>query len=330
MQFTHREVRLADDRFVRVKFATPSDSDDPLVQAVAGGSWQPTDALRWLLLNIEAGDRVLDLGAHIGTFSLLAARLGAQVTAVEASPGNVQLLRLAIEANALSDQLTVVHAAVTSEVGEVSFADQGPYGTIDTERTGHASGWPVITVKGTTIDSLSGAPFDWIKMDIEGAECAAISGGAKTLGLARGLAVESNGYMLGEHGTSVDDLLASLRALGYRAYSAVGQTLSPLAHRAFQPETTLDYVAVTSGQNPPLPVGWEFGKARTRSELLRALVSELHHPVPQHRACALSVAHRAPTWARCSPSLRHAVRGLDDDPDPHVVHARESARKGRA
>lgn len=325
VQFTDREVQLAADRSVQVKFATPGDSDDPLVEAVAAGTWQPTDALRWLLLNVSSGDRVLDLGAHVGTFTLLAARLGAQVTAVEASPRNAELLEVAAQASKLSDCIDVVRAAVTSEVGEVAFADQGPYGTIDTERTGSASGWPLVTVRATTIDSLSQVPYDWIKMDIEGAECAAIAGGARMLRAARGLALESNGYMLGEHGTSVRQLLASLAKLGYRTYSAIGDTLSPLGRRAFQPETAVDYVAVRGGSAPLLPHGWALGKARSRAESLRVLVSELSHPVPQHRAYALSVVRRVPLWARGSPALRRAVRALDDDQDPHVVHARNRA-----
>jgi FkbM family methyltransferase len=316
-------VLLAADRSIQAKIATPAESSDPLVEAVADGTWRPSDALRWLLSSIKPGDRVLDLGAHIGTFSLLAARLGAQVTAVEASPGNAELLNVAREANGLSDAVTVIQAAVADEIGEVSFADQGPYGTIETEHTGRASGWVIITVAATTIDSLARVPYDWIKMDIEGAECAAIAGGARTLRLARGLAVESNGYMLAEHGASVRELLASLQALGYRPYSAVGQTLAPVGRRAFQPETTVDYVAVTGGKPPLLPSGWELGKVRSRSDLRRALVGELSHPVPQHRACALSVARHAPLWARCSPTLRRAVQALDDDPDPHVAYVRD-------
>lgn len=321
-------MQLAADRSIQAKIATPAESNDPLVNAVADGTWRPSDALRWLLLNIKPGDRVLDLGAHIGTFSLLAARLGAQVTAVEASPGNAELLNVAREANGLSDAVTIIQAAVANEIGEVSFADQGPYGTIETEHTGRASGWAIITVTATTIDSLAPDPYDWIKMDIEGAECAAIAGGARTLGLARGLAVESNGYMLGEHGASVRELISSLHALGYRAYSAVGTTLAPIGRRAFQPETTVDYVAVTGGKPPVLPPGWELGKVRSRSDLRRALVGELGHPVPQHRACALSVARRAPLWARCSPTLRRAVQALDDDSDPHVAYVRDRGDRG--
>src|SRR4051794_32020863 len=40
------------------------------------------------------GQHLLDLGAHIGTFSLLAAKLGYQVAAVEASPRNATLLQV--------------------------------------------------------------------------------------------------------------------------------------------------------------------------------------------------------------------------------------------
>jgi FkbM family methyltransferase len=322
MRFTDREIPLAENQSVRVRFPTPQETDDPLVKAVASGVWQPTDALRWLLLNIREGDRVLDLGAHVGTFSLLAAALGAHVTAVEASLGNVDLLRAGTDENDFSGRMTIIQAAVTSEMGPVTFAEQGPYGTIDTEHTGRASGWPVVTVRGVTIDSLSATPYELIKIDIEGAECAAIAGGTRTLSSARGLAVESNGYMLGEHGTSTRDLLDALAKLGLRCYSTSEHTLSPVGRGAFQPETNVDYVVVADGEAPYMPPGWRLGRRRTRRELLGVLVSELHHPVAEHRACALGVARRAPAWARWSPSLRHAVRELDTDMNPFIVRAR--------
>jgi FkbM family methyltransferase len=236
-------------------------------------------------------------------------------------------LSAATDANDLSDYVDVIQVAVTDEIGEVSFADYGPFGTIGTERLNEAAGLPMITVRATTIDSFSQTPYDWIKMDIEGAECAAISGGSRTLRQARGLAVESNGYMLGQHGSSVGDLLGALKRLGYCPYSAAGETLSPIRPRIFQPEATLDYIAVPAGGQPFLPDGWVRGTARSRSELLRALVSELGHPSPQHRACALSVARRAPLWARWTPALRQAVRTLDADSHPDVVYARGRWRR---
>ena len=53
--------------------------------------------------DIRPGDRVLDVGANIGAFSIRAARMGARVTAVE--PVTVAVLRENIRANGVSVQV---------------------------------------------------------------------------------------------------------------------------------------------------------------------------------------------------------------------------------
>jgi len=60
------------------------------VGAIAGAPWLPTkhavsrDALR--LLNVSAGDHVIDLGSGTGSFALIAARHGVRVTGYEINP----------------------------------------------------------------------------------------------------------------------------------------------------------------------------------------------------------------------------------------------------
>lgn len=342
------DVRLDDQRSVRVDFALDEEGDDPIAGQVATGSWEPSSAIRWLLLLIEPGDQVLDLGAHIGTFALPAARLGARVTAVEASPTNARLLREAARVNGLEESLTVVQAAVSDAPGQLEFVDMGPYGSIDTARSGSAGRWATIQVEATTIDALGphapeavdvaatggtaaeGAAAgktktDWMKIDIEGAECAALRAGGATLRAVRGLVIESNGFMLNEHGASPERLLAMLAEAGLQVFSVNGQVLAPLGPQRFQPETTVDYVAVRGA--PPLPAGWRVGRPRTSADAIDALVAELRHQVPQHRAYALAVATNAPAAVRFRPAIRRALRALESDDNPYVVEARARLRE---
>lgn len=112
------------------------------------GVWEPAESkvIRGVL---EAGDRskkVLDIGAHIGWYSLMAARMGYQVMAIEADSENCELLKL-------NAQLHGIKVAGTQA--------------------------PEITIYNFWIDQskkdiqLSG-DFELVKIDIEGAEQHAI------------------------------------------------------------------------------------------------------------------------------------------------------------
>lgn len=62
--------------------------------------------------SIKAGNVVIDLGAHIGTFTLYAARLGAKVFAVEPSPDSFALLERNITTNHFTKNVTAINQAV--------------------------------------------------------------------------------------------------------------------------------------------------------------------------------------------------------------------------
>src|SRR5262249_31728780 len=114
---------------VRFEVAVDPRWMDPIADAiVAGDTWFLEDYYV-LLDRLKPGDRVLDLGGHVGTFALAAAALGCRVVCVEAAPRLIRLLRASVARNGF-DEVHIVHGAVTARRGGVGFIPSGPWGTI--------------------------------------------------------------------------------------------------------------------------------------------------------------------------------------------------------
>lgn len=133
--------------------------------------------------SIEKGAFVIDVGAHYGYFSLIAAQLagaGGLVWAFEPRPSNLRILRINLSANDLSanDGETVVvwERAVSSASGTPRFDTRHGSGT------GRLSEGGDIEVSAVALDDLSlpRAP-SLIKIDIEGGEVDALAGAARTI-----------------------------------------------------------------------------------------------------------------------------------------------------
>ena len=126
---------------------------------------------------IRPGTTVLDVGANIGIFTLLAAKRGARVFAIEADPYNARILRRHVELNGFSGQVTVIEMAAVETPGMVQLYRN------ESNRGGNSlygEGVP-IGVAGKTVDSLDLPPIDVCKIDIEGAEIPALRGMTETL-----------------------------------------------------------------------------------------------------------------------------------------------------
>jgi len=102
---------------------------DPVSRILAGGNSVDTASVGLMLALIQPGDRVLDIGAHVGTFSLAAAAAGADVVAIEASAENAALLRSSIARNGFK-RIRVVQAVASDDPGVLQFAAYGPWGQV--------------------------------------------------------------------------------------------------------------------------------------------------------------------------------------------------------
>ena len=227
---------------------------DPVADAYRQGF---TGALSPLVEVAQAvvgpGNRVLDLGAHLGGFALTAAGMECEVIAVEASATLAACLRGSVELNGLRN-LAVVHAAVSDENGVLDFSSLGPWRHVAAAGTGH----PAQTVAARRVDDLleehGWDKVGFIKLDVEGSEIRALRGMQRLLARpdAPPIFFESNQHTLAIHGKTDADLKDEFRRAGYGLYRVVapGQLL-PLEETEKQTEVCCDYLAAKL----PLPAG---------------------------------------------------------------------------
>ncbi|HKY33556.1 MAG TPA: FkbM family methyltransferase [Candidatus Polarisedimenticolia bacterium] len=149
---------------------------DPLSQGWYDGDWPALPEIASLQQSrLRSGARVFDVGAHQGVVAaMLAGVVGpaGQVVAVEASLHNCRAAARNRELNGLS-QIEVVQAAVADRPGTLYF-NQGLNGQLDDGSGARGR----LAVEAITLDQLAErfGPPDVVFLDIEGAECLALSG----------------------------------------------------------------------------------------------------------------------------------------------------------
>ena len=215
----------------------PSDDVHGLYMAENGQhdlSWS------YVLRNIKPGDIVVDVGAHVGLFSLLACAKGAHVVAVEPAPSNLACLKKLTDINP-GLNLQVVEAAASDKQGVIAFAPNGPHGHV---ALGGES--DVVNVSTLRLDSLSLKDVALVKIDVEGHELAVLDGmsGCRVPLLL----CESNGHSLYMTGNTTDDLRQKLERYGYTNYRLHQDgAVVPTPVGEIQPECVVDLISVPSG-----------------------------------------------------------------------------------
>lgn len=142
---------------------------------------------------LEPSDTVVDGGAYAGTLAIYCAKQGADVVAVEPDPANIDALRANLRLNGVEDKVEVVDKALWEEESQISFSVTG------SEESAVAEGGDV-AIDATTLDALSReyGPFDFVKLDIEGAEMEALRGAEELLSEGVPFAIETQETVAGE------------------------------------------------------------------------------------------------------------------------------------
>lgn len=213
---------------------------------------------------IPSGVRMFDIGAYVGTFSLGMLQIAPQkIVAVEANPMAYQLLFNNLKRNCMAD-FVAVNAAVGAaqrERGVWEYLQPNNYGSLYYSPKGHdgMSGESPgeFSVEYVTLKDLRQqyGDFDFLKLDIEGSELAAIEADADWI-----KAVHPTIWVECNEDPRSFSLYEFLAGIGYSAYY--------FSYPSHNPE---NYFGAT---DPIFPVAYEAG--------LLCIPEDRYIPLPRH------------------------------------------------
>ncbi len=228
-------VALAGGARVRADLRTPHGR-----RLYAYGFCEPAAAAMLSLL--RPGDVVIDGGANIGLFTLMAAgRVGGDghVVACEPSPTTMALLRENVAFNGYG-WVDLREVALAERPGRLQMRVFGA-------GSGHSSFAPEDSASGSevevevaTLDEVAGDLLDrtsLVKLDVEGAELLALKGAPRLLERARpDFIVELEPEHLERQGGSIAAVQSLFEDAGYRGYAIRAGALEPLSGAWRRPE----------------------------------------------------------------------------------------------
>jgi FkbM family methyltransferase len=198
------------------------DLGEEVVNLLRQGYFEAAEqAFFWLYL--RPGDTFIDCGAHIGLYSILAAKVTngeTRVVAIEPNARTAKHLIRNLKQNNVSDS-TTIRAAVWKTLGKIRFLTgekgKAAYDHVVFDES-EAEGKYVSTL---TLDKLvsdaDGNTVALVKIDVEGSEIEALIGGEDAIaaGLLPVLMVEFTESNLQRRGLSTEHLYRQLVGLGY-------------------------------------------------------------------------------------------------------------------
>jgi FkbM family methyltransferase len=244
-----------------LKMTVPKES--PSAPLFAAGLYEP-DVTALLEQHLTAGMTLVDVGAHVGYYSLLASTLVGPTGRVYAFEPDSSIYAY-LESNARNNQcqnIVCIKQAVSHTVGYARFirpeAERGFLASPSLEDGPNVRGplegsLKFESVPTTTLDQYFAGhawpQIDLIKMDIEGAESAALEGmrqlSARTPKLK--LLFEFNLGAMERAGSGPHELIGTLRGIGFRTAYVVEKGLNryPLTDGLFPVSRLIYNVLVT-------------------------------------------------------------------------------------
>ncbi len=222
---------LSETRIVKAVASTPEGEflfdirDAAVGWSLARGSWETLETA--FVKHIVGGDDlVIDIGANLGWYSVVAAKTAGAVIAFEPDALNYELLLDNLTRNKLRERVVPLQIALSDldaelefELSESNFGDhrvrqassRGPefYGE-GTRRTVRVKGRPLDSV----LDELrvAASPIKLLKIDTQGSEVRVLRGARKALERTRWVIAEFWPYGLERAGCTVEEFCAIIEA----------------------------------------------------------------------------------------------------------------------
>ncbi|MFN8010162.1 MAG: FkbM family methyltransferase [Holophagaceae bacterium] len=186
----------------------------------ATGNWycglQEYEEMGFLLHFLRPGDLFMDVGANVGSYTVLAAAAGAEVVAFEPVPSTFRWLEDNVRLNRLEDRVSARNLGLSRAAGRLAFT-----AGLDTVnhvlRPGEEA--EAVEVAVSTLDAeLSGRAPAALKIDVEGFELPVLDGGDATLASPslKAVILETNGSGEG-YGVQDAALFARMAGHGFEA-----------------------------------------------------------------------------------------------------------------
>ena len=194
-------------------------TDDLVTKQIIDFGAHTRPELAFLLSIINPGDRVFDIGAHIGTFAIPIARKVGSEGRVLAIEGDALIFGLLVE-NITDNGLTNVITAWQSLIAPADSAFRPTFVPKNSAATYFLAEEGPYSIPQYTIDELATKTFrpDVIKIDIEGLEAWALGGSSIVAERKPILYVEVSDSQLARYGATSADLEKILRRFGYRLF----------------------------------------------------------------------------------------------------------------
>ncbi len=170
---------------------------------------------------VSPSDTFVDVGAHVGYFTLIAGKYARQVYAFEPSPATYAYLRRNLELNpSVQSKITAYQKGLSDRAGQLLLHRPASQPDMASLQPTDMPDTITETVEIDTLDhALPSAQISFLKVDVEGAEFGVLNGGRDRIAASSPIILcELFESFQQRFGHTCDDIVHLLESHGYEAY----------------------------------------------------------------------------------------------------------------